>query len=79
MSDKKFEGIDWNRNGKRDMGDRCIEMKIVEKIHEEEEKMRNNSNTDNSNNNVDYSGCAGDGCLIMLVGAFVFVLLGLFI
>lgn len=77
MSDKKFEGIDWNRNGKRDMGDRYIEMKIVEKIHEEEEKMRNN-NAYNSSNNVDYSGCAGDGCLIVLLGAFVLLLVMLF-
>ena len=40
MGDKKFEGIDWNRNGKRDMGDRYIEMKIIEKINEEEEKKK---------------------------------------
>ena len=74
MGYKKFEGIDWNRNGKRDMGDRYIEMKIVEKIHDEE-KMRNNSST---NNNADCSGCAGDGCLIMLLGAFVLLLVMLF-
>ena len=75
MGDKKFEGIDWNRNGKRDMGDRYIEMKIIEKINEEE-KMRSNISM---NSNADYSGCAGDGCLIMLVGVFVLLLVMLFI
>lgn len=38
MGYKKFEGIDWNRNGKRDAGDRYIEMQIIEKINEETEK-----------------------------------------
>ena len=76
MGDKKFEGIDWNRNGKRDMGDRYIEMKIIEKINEEEEKMRSNISM---NSNADYSGCAGDGCLVILVGVFVFLLMMLFL
>lgn len=76
MSDKKFEGIDWNRNGKRDAGDRYIGMQIVNKIYEEEEKMHSNSN---ANSNTDYSGCAGDGCLVMLAGAFVLLLVILFI
>lgn len=77
MSSKKFEGIDWNRNGKRDAGDRYIEMQIVNKIHEEEEKMR--SSNGNANSNVDYSGCAGDGCFVMLAGVFVILLVIIFI
>lgn len=71
MSDKKFEGIDWNRNGKRDMGDRYIEMKIVEKIHEEEEKMRN----DPEFNNVSAPGCSVEGCLPMVVLAFILLMI----
>ena len=76
MDDKKFEGIDWNRNGKRDMGDLYIEMKIIEKIHEEEEKMRSNSNT---NGSAGYYGCAGDGCLVIVAGVFVLLLVVIFI
>ena len=63
MSKDKFEGIDWNRNGKRDAGDRYIEMKILDKINEENEKERQR----NQNVTFSDSGCLGQGCLAWFV------------